>query len=328
MYLKIVLVLTFSITTYGCMMKVNEHRSGLYSCQELSHSNTCKDIENLPSNYSAWMSYIPDYMRLADVNIPGTHNTCAFTGGKYAKCQSLRLPDQLRAGVRFLDIRLRNQPQLPVYHGIVNQNIEFDQVLEACIDFLKEYPSEVILMRIKEEYHCSDGCEVEWINRVHRKILDKIKWFRNGKSIVWSHKLADLTIGELRGKITTFGQGNWHRGAINLGTLSDVAFVQDDWELCNKKKWERVLDHARKHLIPYDRAFPHINLASRMSINFLSANNWDGCTPMENALYVNQMFQNWIQENYISWLGTVIMDFPGKQLIQDIIDRNFWNLYN
>ena len=72
--------------------------------------------ENL--NGKNWMSGIPDERYIYEINLPGTHDSTTaysknstensvklfgipvFDSGKYAKTQSLTLPEQLNAGVR------------------------------------------------------------------------------------------------------------------------------------------------------------------------------------------------------------------------------------
>lgn len=60
--------------------------------------------------YSAWMSRLPETVPLCQVSLPGTHDSCALYDGLsfgFAKCQVWHLKDQLKAGVRFIDIRCR-----------------------------------------------------------------------------------------------------------------------------------------------------------------------------------------------------------------------------
>ena len=59
------------------------------------------------------MSNLPDDLILSDMSIPGTHDTmtshslkCVMTPG--CNTQNWQLEDQLKNGIRFLDIRLRH----------------------------------------------------------------------------------------------------------------------------------------------------------------------------------------------------------------------------
>src|SRR5690606_14158510 len=66
-----------------------------------------------------WMGALPGDLRLDQLSIPGTHDTCAFYGGPLIACQRMPLKQQLEAGIRFLDIRCKNgDDKLYIYHGI------------------------------------------------------------------------------------------------------------------------------------------------------------------------------------------------------------------
>jgi len=105
-----------------------------------------------------WMGQIDGDRKLSSLSIPGTHDSGAvheLLRGT-AQCQTLSIPDQLAAGVRFLDIRCRHVDNtFLIYHGFVDQHLTFAQVARDCLTFLQEHPSEAILMSIKEEYEPS-----------------------------------------------------------------------------------------------------------------------------------------------------------------------------
>jgi 1-phosphatidylinositol phosphodiesterase len=101
-----------------------------------------------------WMAKLDDERMIAELSIPGTHDAAArfdLTQG-LAKCQNLTIADQLAAGVRYFDLRCRQvQDQFLMYHGGVDQNQTFDEVLATMFEFLDEHPHETILASVKEE---------------------------------------------------------------------------------------------------------------------------------------------------------------------------------
>jgi 1-phosphatidylinositol phosphodiesterase len=101
----------------------------------------------------SWMGDIPDDAAVTTLSIPGTHNSCCVNGLLgVGKTQNLDLPDQLRSGIRFLDIRLaHHQDNLCVHHDVVCTEQSYTGVLTMCADFLTRYPSETILMSVKDE---------------------------------------------------------------------------------------------------------------------------------------------------------------------------------
>ena len=57
--------------------------------------------------FSDWISKLPDNLKLSQLTIPGTHNSCSFQGTPFAITQSYSLELQLKAGLRYFDLRLR-----------------------------------------------------------------------------------------------------------------------------------------------------------------------------------------------------------------------------
>jgi 1-phosphatidylinositol phosphodiesterase len=108
------------------------------------------------STNSAWMGLLDGGKNLTQLSIPGSHDSGAlfeiFSGT--AKCQSLTIGEQLDAGIRYLDIRCRHvKDSFEIYHGVADQHLRFDEVLAACLGFLKTNPTECIIMSVKEEYN-------------------------------------------------------------------------------------------------------------------------------------------------------------------------------
>ena len=68
-----------------------------------------------------WMADLDDTRMVAELTIPGTHDSGARfdLAQGLAKCQDLTIADQLAAGVRFFDLRCRHvQDQFLIYHGV------------------------------------------------------------------------------------------------------------------------------------------------------------------------------------------------------------------
>lgn len=101
----------------------------------------------------SWMGDIPDDVPVTALSIPGTHDSACIDGPLgFAKTQNLDLPEQLNAGIRFLDIRLAYyQDDLLVHHDAIYMGKSYKDVLEICANFLVRYPSEAILMSVKAE---------------------------------------------------------------------------------------------------------------------------------------------------------------------------------
>jgi 1-phosphatidylinositol phosphodiesterase len=107
-----------------------------------------------PHDESGWMATLDDASNLAALSIPGTHDSGALfePAPAIAKCQDLTIAEQLAAGVRFFDIRCRHyMDAFLIYHGAIDQNQTFDDVLATMSKFLDAHPAETVIMSIQEE---------------------------------------------------------------------------------------------------------------------------------------------------------------------------------
>ena len=177
---------------------------------------TVPETTSAPITYTAksWMGAIPDATPLNNIAIPGTHDSGAtkdykifgITVSGTAKCQTLSIADQLNAGVRFFDIRLRRvNGELHVYHGEVDQGLKFDAVLNACYTFLAENPTETLMMSIKEEYDASGTNDA-----FHTMVANKI----NEQASYWYTSGSIPQIGMVRGRIVLMRR---YSGTSNFG---------------------------------------------------------------------------------------------------------------
>ncbi|MCJ7935428.1 MAG: phosphatidylinositol-specific phospholipase C [Chryseobacterium sp.] len=109
-------------------------------------------------NTSEWMGKIDVKASLPGLSIPGTHDTGTYKispASFGARCQNYDISQQLENGIRFLDIRLVNSSDtsdpLSLYHGIIPCDVTFGEVMNACREFLKNHPSETVLMSVDHE---------------------------------------------------------------------------------------------------------------------------------------------------------------------------------
>ena len=114
----------------------------------------CMGVE-LQAAGNNWMAGVDGEKYLYELSIPGTHDSGALYEEFYdiSKCQVLTIPEQLNAGVRYLDIRCRHfNDAFAIHHGIYYQNQNFNDVLESVTSFLRANPSETVVMLVKPEY--------------------------------------------------------------------------------------------------------------------------------------------------------------------------------
>ncbi|TRY74321.1 hypothetical protein DNTS_032022 [Danionella cerebrum] len=256
----------------------------------------------------SWMSTIPDITPLSDVTMPGTHNTMALYGGSLSECNSWSLALQLRAGIRFLDIRVRHaRGSLTIHHGISYQYAHFGDVLKDIVDFLQEYPSETVLMRLKEEL--SDTRNI--YDAVVRYIKEYAHW-----DLLWNRREIPV-MGEARGKLIILQDFS----GPDLGVRYNSLHIADDWKVSSlqpeevERKWRSVSTHLETAAV------------GNRSLMFLTYSSGAGILAHPDALArrINLRLYEYLTayRSQRKRFGIITMDFPGAKLVQSIIRFNY-----
>ena len=110
----------------------------------------------IQKNYrvNPWMKNVGDDRLITTMSIPGTHDSGATHSifDVAGNCLDLDIEAQLEIGVRFFDIRLQQvNDKFNVVHSFVDQKLDFEDVVEDMVDFIEDYPSEFLLVSIKED---------------------------------------------------------------------------------------------------------------------------------------------------------------------------------
>lgn len=312
-----------------------------------NHSSTAS------GDRSAWMKRLPDNKSIEKLSIPGTHDSASFYGGDIVQTQSLSISNQLYSGVRFLDIRLRHIDNvLAIHHGPVFQKQFFGDILQQVSDFLKQHPSEFVLMRVQKE-HTEEGNS--------RSFEDTFSDYVNQYSdIIFNSRDNSYfpSVAEARGKVIFLDQiptsGKYPPFGIKYNNFDaqDAYSVSNNWDLYGK--WEKIKSHIsesangkRSRTINYLSAsggsFPYFiasghssssNSAARLSTG-LTTPGWSDSYPdfpRVNCFIgictiafegTNILTKDWIINNKPNYTGIVVADFIGSGLIEPIINSNF-----
>ena len=256
--------------------------------------------------HPTWMNEVPDHIPLSQLTIPGTHNSCAFTGGVMAVTQTWSIPLQLRAGLRYFDLRLRRyNKQLRFYHGIMNQCMGFEEVLTQFDTFLKEYPSETIIMAVQEEYNkcCTETSMTQLFS----------EYTKPYENVIVQYKGKDVLIGDIRGKIL------FVKAFHILATRITGFNVQNDWVVnfpsSIKDKKRKIKRHLNKAIVDVK--------STKIYVNYLSgSSDYILVTPEKNAYQTNK-----VVFRFTGRLGVVLADFPGEELIDHLLKQNDFTEY-
>jgi 1-phosphatidylinositol phosphodiesterase len=125
-----------------------------------------------PVSKTGWMSALSPDLSLHQINIPGTHDSGTFNPSTLAKIfavrtQTMTISEQLYAGIRWFDIRLRlDGTDLRVHHNAAelwnradkydsakdNQPLTLSSILDEIKAFLTKYPDETIITCVNREW--------------------------------------------------------------------------------------------------------------------------------------------------------------------------------
>ena len=190
--LQLPLIVALVLTFGACKKEKQLIESPSLSGPKLS---AAANAQLLSFSLNNWMGVVADQTSIAAMSIPGTHDSGATKEpvSGTAKCQNLSIADQLNAGVRYLDVRCRHiDNAFAIHHGAIYQNLNFNDVLNACINFLNSNPTETIIMSVKEEHTPSNN------TRTFEQTFDTYVQQNPAK---WDLGNNIPTLGSIRGKI-------------------------------------------------------------------------------------------------------------------------------
>ncbi len=294
-----------------------------------------------------WMGSLPATKRISEISMPGTHDSMSFYGGDIVQTQSLPLAEQLASGVRALDIRCRHYyDTFTIHHGFVYQNANFDDVLITVQQFLQAHPQETVLMRVKEEYN-AEGTT--------RSFADTFAMYKQRyPGLFWSYTGSNPALGEVRGKIVVLQNFSAsQQQGLSWGSLNiqDNYQLSTNWDLYNK--WGAVKQQL---------ANASSGNANTLYVNFLSGavgsfpyfvasgkSSPGDSAPLLSTGLTTPLFKSYYPDfprvacfigmctiafegtNMLTSerlpgygrVGVIMADFPGKLLLERVIQRNF-----
>ncbi|MFE6935482.1 phosphatidylinositol-specific phospholipase C [Streptomyces sp. NPDC057699] len=253
-----------------------------------------------------WMGAVPDATPLRHLTIPGTHNSGARFGGPWTACQNTTIAEQLTSGIRFLDVRCRiSGDAYAIHHGASYQNLNFDDVLGACRDFLAQRPSETVLMRVKQEYS-------EESDAAFRRIFDIYLDGKGWRSLLrLDPTLPDL--GGARGKVVLLADN----GGLPGVRYADPGLfdIQDDYMAEPFAKYPKIEAQFRKAAQQPGKLF--MNYVSTAAL-LPPRSNADRLNPQVHAFLDGSEASGW------TGLGIVPLDYPATRsgLVESLIRHN------
>ena len=347
-----------------------------------------------------WMSAISDSRYIYEINLPGTHDSATafcknstdnyvkifgipvFNAGKYAGTQSLTLPEQLNAGVRYLDLRFSpKQGKLLLCHGnngkvapviktagilsflnplqillnrlnipFLSLDIEFyayedaectvnmtcDSVLAQIKEFLKENPTETVIITAKRE----NGDEEEFLKlfkeqtadlktQINPSTQEEYLYTENGAGIY--SKMP--TLAQVRGKIIlmtpyyeALGLGDMLNAENKAGQtdfMGQTFNYENHWSVTANRK----IRYAEKFINTFSCEMSKDPEKHQTCANVLKTNSSAVLlqTPYEIASKVNESLYSQnklIKGRYYGW---IMGDFMSEEICTAIWQTNYFD---
>jgi 1-phosphatidylinositol phosphodiesterase len=187
-----------------------------------------------------WMAGIPGTVKLTQLAIPGTHNSAAYGNlNDFLYTQCMNFDQQLEYGIRFFDLGVRHfQDRLRLHSGSVYLNKNLNDFLGSVQSFLKEYPTETVLFRIKEESAAAQNT---------RTLLETFDYHVSGYSNFLKTTNHDITLADSKGKMILFADIGALSGrgiAYSTSDIQDYSVLTGNKDLYNK--WEKVKAQLNK----------------------------------------------------------------------------------
>jgi len=289
------------------------------------------------------MKNIPDDFLISEINLPGTHNspTQYIYFRHFSRCQNKNIFDQLTMGIRFLDIRfLFDGKDLKLSHSIFKckksrikkEDLLFSDVLKQCELFLKENPTETILMSVKRE---AGKKEEETFDYFYNSFIkyNSLFYLKNeipalsevrGKIVLLNRCGANIENPEYTDENTGINLTGWaYQNSRKEACLQKIFipkrnnksdsffYLQDFFNLKPKLKWEKAILPAIVNS-PQDKS---------ITINFFSGSNGFS-SPKRYSKILFKRFSDY-ELLPMKKYGWFILDFPNKKIIKKIILSNY-----
>ncbi len=268
---------------------------------------------------SDWMSALDDTAALNSLTIPGTHDTGALhsIADISGKCQTLSIKEQLKIGVRFVDIRLQLVgEELHVVHSFVDQMTDFEDSLACMAEFIRNNKSEFLILSIKEDASKKNS---------DKGFTDVLESMLLSYPEISTTQSLPSTVGEARGKIHVVSR--YRNATVGIpcydGWVDDEAFalgdiyVQDNY--CVPDTEEKITDIHSTYAMAQEQSYDLV-------LNFTSCYLETCFPPLYAGLPahdINLDTEKAMAEYADGPLGVLICDFMTAELADAIIGRNF-----
>ena len=197
---------------------------------------------------SYWMDYIADDALVKKIAIAGSHDSGTYGMFYMSETQDRTVFDQLRSGVRYLDVRVGlKKGAYKVFHGPI-YGVEYETVLQDIVAFLTAHPTETLFLDLQ---HFGDGAKEGTLSLTEQYLAP---YFLKNESGLSDVAFIDaLTLGQARGKVVVFvgeddgtvtAQNRYFKRNDDLGSLPDCALQSYYIEKFNKGNAKKYVEEC------------------------------------------------------------------------------------
>ncbi len=250
--------------------------------------------------------------------------------------QKMSVESQLKAGVRFMDVRVATGPflnQPSITHNYKYQ--DFEKLIKKTVNFLRGHPNEVVVLRLKEGKKDSNyyGLKVRWT--VNWRKVDKVLKNPRYATNVYSSHLNPLTrsLANLKGKIIICQERS------GMSTLNRMKCA-GSWSKTNTNEPSKL----SSKITSWVNGLPSYSTSKFYFLEAIctpaasdikySLGLIGGCKRSGNkALYkyksmedlakeCNYKVHKWLKSNSVSKVNAVMTDFVNTKILNLIIGKN------
>ncbi|MDR1852124.1 MAG: hypothetical protein LBR21_05665 [Propionibacteriaceae bacterium] len=246
-----------------------------------------------------WMAAINADTPINWLAMPGTHDTMTAPCEQvYYHTQNLTLPEQLDAGVRYLDLRITKN--LVAAHREWISDISFASILETIRDFLAQHPSEVIVARIQNANERKDDYP-----EYGQAILSEIK---KNLDLFWVPGKGWPTLTQARGKIVALECSPAEYGLTRVDGQRWASAWHENPLLEIQDLWDGPSIEAKREAI-LTAAIPRDPDPDVLVVNHISASNGELVNPVSYADELNPY-----TAGLLDGIGAVASDRSGRRI--------------
>lgn len=313
-------------------------------------------------NGNNWITPLDDDIYVSQLSIPGTHDaaTSKVSGliGSAGRTQDYTIEQQLNMGIRAFDLRPTctniggessgRNPDLPIYHGIIDCDITLKEVFATFNDFLSKNPKEFLIVTCRWENEGDPHKLSKW-ETFDKAMTNFLNNATNYPSVRQVDFKPDLTVGQMRGKIliimrpnqgsnpdsyysdtaikgTTFVTG-WPAGSGDVrtnvifkskyqGEAIGYAVIQDYYDV---EDTSIKIDLIKKELDMSAQSHTNASYKNIWFINHCSGYSGSAASNTSysnNAQAVNPRIYEYITgtEKAVGSTGIMMLDFVGKRV--------------